>query len=84
MDKDKQIQYWLKSAGLDWETANDIFSSGKNFHFCLFICHLVIEKILKAIVVDKTNSHPSKTHNLLRLVEISGLEITDIDVKFLE
>lgn len=84
MDKEKQIQYWLTASELDWKTANDIYSSNKNFHFCLFICHLVIEKLLKSLVVKETNEHPVKTHNLLRLAEIAKLDIKTDDVQFLE
>ncbi len=84
MDKEKQIQYWLTASELDWKTAVDIFDSNKNFHFCLFICHLVIEKLLKALVVKETNEHPIKTHNLLRLAEIAKIDLKADDVQFLE
>ncbi len=83
MDKEKQIKYWLTS-DLDWETATDIFESNKNFHFCLFICHLVIEKLLKALVVKETNQHPLKTHNLLRLAEIAKIELNPDHLQFFE
>ncbi|MEI7811476.1 MAG: HEPN domain-containing protein [Ignavibacteria bacterium] len=84
MDKDKQIKYWLTGAEHDWETAGDIYDSGKNFHFCLFLCHLVIEKLLKALAVKAINDFPPKTHNLLRLAELAGLQITPDDIKLLE
>jgi HEPN domain-containing protein len=82
LDKEKQIQYWITASELDWKTAGDIFASNKNLHFCLFICHLVIEKLLKALVVKETNEHPVKTHNLLRLAEIAKLDLKDEDIKF--
>lgn len=84
MDQEKQIQYWVAASELDWKTAEDIFDSNKNFHFCLFICHLVIEKLLKALVVKETNEHPIKTHNLLRLAEVAKIELATSDVQFLE
>ncbi|KAF0146839.1 MAG: HEPN domain-containing protein, partial [Ignavibacteria bacterium] len=71
MEQSKQIEYWTKAATLDLQSAIDIFESGKNFHFCLFLCHLSIEKLLKAFVVKITNDFPPKTHNLLRLAELA-------------
>ncbi|MEW6654049.1 MAG: HEPN domain-containing protein, partial [Bacteroidota bacterium] len=54
-----------------------IFESGKNFHFCLFLCHLSVEKLLNAFVVKTTNDFPPKTHNFLRLAELSELKCDD-------
>ncbi len=84
MNTQKQIEYWIKAAELDWTTANDIFNSGKNFHLCLFIGHLTLEKILKALVIRVTGSFPPKTHNLLRLAEIAKLDLENDVVNFLE
>jgi HEPN domain-containing protein len=84
MDIEKQINYWLTSSSMDWQTANDIYNSDKNFHYCLFICHLTIEKLLKAIVVQKTDTFPPKSHNLTRLAELAVLEVTMDQIKLLE
>lgn len=84
MNTQKQIEYWIKASELDWITANDIFNSGKNFHLCLFMCHLTLEKILKALVIKITGSFPPKTHNLLRLAELSNLDLTDDKIHFFE
>lgn len=42
---EKQIEYWIKSAKNDLETAESLFKS-KHYDWCLFLSHLVIEKIL--------------------------------------
>jgi HEPN domain-containing protein len=84
MDIEKQINYWLTSSSMDWQTANDIYNSDKNFHYCLFICHLTIEKLLKAIVVHKTNTFSPKSHNLTRLAELAVLEVTMDQLKLME
>ncbi len=47
MTKQEHIAYWLKSAEHDLEAANSIFASGR-YDWCLFVAHLVIEKVLKA------------------------------------
>ena len=45
--------------------------------------HLALEKILKAIFVDRNNNNmPPKIHNLVRLAELSKIEIDD-EQKFL-
>ncbi|HEX2867439.1 MAG TPA: HEPN domain-containing protein [Ignavibacteriales bacterium] len=40
--------------------------------------------MLKALAVKETNEFPPKTHNLLRLSEISKLAVTPEDIRFLE
>jgi len=77
MKIEDHIQYWLESAAHDWDTAENLFSSGK-YDWCLFIGHLVLEKILKAIFVqDNKNQLPPKTHNLIKLAENTHLSLTE-------
>jgi HEPN domain-containing protein len=45
--------------------------------------HLALEKVLKAIFVDRNNNKmPPKVHNLVRLAELSNIEL-DEDQKLL-
>jgi len=77
MKIEDHIQYWLESAAHDWDTTENLFSSGK-YDWCLFIGHLVLEKILKAIFVqDNKNQLPPKTHNLIKLAENTHLSLTE-------
>jgi len=75
MDIKRQVEYWLKSGLNDLETAEIIFQSGKNYHHCLFFCHSVLEKGLKALVARHTEAIPPRSHNLLRLAELAELEL---------
>ncbi|MBA4407584.1 DNA-binding protein [bacterium] len=84
MELKKQIEYWKKASELDLQSAIDIFESGKNFHFCLFLCHLSIEKVLKALVVKYTYDFPPKSHNLLRLAELAQIECENDTITLLE
>ena len=84
MDIQKNIKYWLQSAEIDLQTAENIFSTGRDFHFCLFVAHLVLEKTLKALVVKVTNDHPPKIHNLSHLAELADLDLTTDQVNFLQ
>ncbi len=73
MTKEEHVKYWQESAQHDLESAESMFEAQK-YDWCLFISHLVLEKILKAIFVDKNDSNiPPKTHNLVRLAELSQI-----------
>ena len=77
MKLEDHIQYWLDSAAHDWDTAKSLFSTGK-YDWCLFIGHLVLEKILKATFVqDNDNQLPPKTHNLIKLAENTHIFLTE-------
>ena len=84
MDKEKQRNYWRTASTMDWQTANDIYQSDKNYHYCLFICHLTIEKLLKAFIVEKTNTFPPKSHNLTRLAELAEIDVSADQIRLLE
>ena len=47
MEPKEHIEYWLKSAGHDLESAETLFEQ-KRYDWCLFLGHLVIENMLKA------------------------------------
>lgn len=73
---DKIVKHWLDSADNNYTTMQNLFVS-KDYNWSLFMGHLVIEKILKAIHVNKLQQHAIFTHDLLRLSGKIGLEITD-------
>ncbi len=80
----EHIQYWVESAENDLSVADVLFNSGK-YDWCLFIGHLVIEKILKALFVQKNNElTPPKIHNLLKLAQLSDIKLDKEQQLFLE
>jgi len=83
MKKEEHITYWLKSAEHDLEVADTLFQS-KKYDWCLFIAHLVLEKVLKAYFVKRYNKLPPKIHNLIRLAEMANLELTEGQKVFLD
>ena len=84
MTKEEHIKYWIKGADDDLSAAESLFDS-KKYNWCLFISHLVLEKTLKAIFVLKNdNKVPPKTHNLVKLAELSFIELTDEKRIFLD
>lgn len=82
MDLQKQIKYWVDNSVSDFETAEILIKNGKILHG-LFFGHLTIEKILKAHVVKSTKDIPPKTHNLLRLLEKTDLQLNDNQIQLL-
>ena len=68
MKKEDIVKYWLVTAERDWQTVQHLFESG-DYHWSLFIGHLVIEKVLKAIYVQKVNENPPRIHDLARLAQ---------------
>lgn len=60
---EKTIQYWLESAEYDLEVADAMYEKGK-YPYALFMGHLALEKLLKALVVKTTRQHAPYTHSL--------------------
>jgi len=51
-----------------------MFQTGR-YVYVVFMCHMAIEKLLKAIVAETIDSVPPKTYNLLYLVKLANLSI---------
>ena len=82
-DIEKTIAYWRDGAEYDLGVAEAMLKAGK-YPYALFMGHLALEKLLKAIVVKKTGFHAPFTHSLPLLAAKSGLvipEATQIKLK---
>lgn len=71
-DVEKTIRYWFEGAEYDMGVADAMFEK-KKYPYALFMGHLAIEKLLKALVVKNTRSHAPYTHSLKLLAENSGI-----------
>ncbi len=76
MTKDEIVAYWIASSEQDYGTMHNLYAS-KDYHWSLFMGQLVIEKLLKAIYVEKVNNEVPRIHDLLRLTEKAGLSPSD-------
>ncbi|OPX28409.1 MAG: DNA-binding protein [Candidatus Omnitrophica bacterium 4484_171] len=74
MDKIKHLQEWIKQADYDIETAQVMWESGR-YIYCVFMCHLSVEKALKALYVKNLLKNPPKVHNLIYLVQNVNLKL---------
>lgn len=73
---------WIALADYDLETARHMLKTGRNL-YVVFLSHLALEKMLKALVTEVTQSIPFKTHDLILLVKNSGLEIPQDYLEFI-
>jgi HEPN domain-containing protein len=82
MDKklQEQVSYWKDTSLRDFETAKSLFKL-KRYDACLFFCHLALEKILKGLVVIKTEEPAPYIHDLAHLAAVSKLPATEEQMK---
>jgi HEPN domain-containing protein len=69
----KDAKEWLRQAAYDIGTANDMFKS-KRYFYTVFMCHLSVEKALKGLYQNKLSDLPPKTHNLVYLLNKTGIK----------
>lgn len=67
---------WLKSADYDLKTSASLLRS-KRYLYVIFMCHLSLEKTLKAILSEALSELPPYTHNLNRLLELGSITLPE-------
>ncbi len=75
-DIEKIINHWIDSSDKDFKTMLDLQKT-KNNSWALFIGHLVIEKLLKALYSRKTNDFPPLIHDLRRICEKADVKLDE-------
>ena len=50
--------------------------------YVIFMCHLAIEKLFKAIVQEDTGKLPHKTHDLIYLLQITKINLPEHLLEF--
>ncbi|MEA3436043.1 MAG: HEPN domain-containing protein [Thermodesulfobacteriota bacterium] len=68
----EKVKYWMDMAEYDLETAL-VMLKGKRFLYVGFMCHQVIEKILKGYYVFVKADNPPYTHNLSYIADKSKI-----------
>lgn len=82
MNDFNKTEEWFFQSDYDLETAEAMYITHR-YIYCIFMCHLSIEKALKAIFVKQTSAlFPAKIHNLLYFVDKINIELNDIDFEF--
>ena len=80
----QNVTYWLDLATEDIDVARGLLGIGKLL-YCGFMCHLVTEKGLKAII-QNNGATPPKIHDLVKLAKQGGVysKMDDKQKDFLE
>jgi len=76
IDVDKIVKHWIETSEDDYNTMLILYNS-KSFEWALFLGHISTEKLLKALYVIRLKKHAPFTHNLYRLGELIGLDMSD-------
>ena len=76
IDIEKIVKHWIETSDEDFRTMLSLYDS-KSYGWSLFLGHISIEKLLKAVYVNKHKKHAPFLHNLYRLAELSELELTN-------
>jgi len=82
MKQKEQMDYWIKSAEDDIPVMEHLLSSG-DYLWSLFIGHLILEKMLKALVIRSSGQDAPFIHNLLHLARQTGLSLTPVQENLL-
>lgn len=70
----KDAENFMLSAAYDLQTAEAMHASGRHI-YVVFMCHIAIEKMLKAIAAHITQAVPPKTHNLIYLLKLGDVQL---------
>ena len=76
IDKEKVISHWIETSESDYLTMKSLYES-KSYSWALFLGHISLEKLLKALFVSKFGIHAPFTHNLYRIAELIDVELSE-------
>ena len=77
------IRFWKESSDDNFNSMLNIFKSGE-YSWSLFIGHLSIEKLLKAIYVKKKDLNVPRVHDLLKIAKKAEIDINEDKSKSLQ
>lgn len=85
MTREEKVQYWLDIVAEDLDLGEFLCNSGR-WLYSAFMCHQVIEKMLKAYWTATQDEVPPYIHEHKRLAELCGLyqQMSDEQRYFLE
>ena len=77
----KTTKTWLELATNDLALAKELLHRRSKVYYSAHFCHQAIEKLLKAIIAERTNEIPLPTHNFKMLFDQSHLKDIPEDKK---
>ncbi|MCL2027810.1 MAG: HEPN domain-containing protein [Bacteroidales bacterium] len=81
MEQQLKYEEWFFQSDYDLETAYQMFQSGRNV-YCIFMCHLSLEKALKGLFIKRRNEFPPKLHDLMYFIKKLELSFEDTHEDF--
>ena len=84
MTREEKVQYWLDIVAEDLDLSEFLCQNGR-WLYSAFMCHQVIEKMLKAYWTATRDDVPPYIHEHKRLAELCGLyeQMSDVQRRFL-
>ena len=80
----QKTKTWVRLAENDLSLAKDLMGKKGRAYYAAHFCHQAIEKMLKAVISERTDKIPFPTHNFKILLDQSGLkEIPEQKKQFL-
>ena len=85
MTREEKVQYWLSLVAEDLDLGEFLCQNGR-WLYAAFMCHQVIEKVLKAYWTATREDVPPYIHEHKRLAELCGLyqQMTSEQRRFLQ
>lgn len=80
--KYKVTNFWKDGSRETLKLARDVLKKGYHDH-ALFCAHLALEKLLKAFVIEVSNKHTPRSHDLLYLAGLAKIDMDIDQQKFL-
>lgn len=80
---EKTFNHWITTSNNDFKTMIHLYDSG-DYHWSLFMGHIVIERPLKACVVKVTEKHAPFSQHLTKLANLSGLQFSEENLDWLD
>lgn len=70
---------WLEGALVDLNDAKEAHKRGSH-HLAVFLAHQAVEKALKAYIIAFRRVRPPRSHDLVELLNIAGIELDPSDI----
>ncbi len=72
----KLVIHWIDGSDADHQVMMDLFET-KHYHWSLFIGHIVIEKLAKAVYIKNQGNYPPLIHDIRRILEKAEVTLTN-------
>ena len=78
MTREEAVLYWIETSDNDYNTMLHLFET-EDYHWSLFIGHLVVEKLLKAVFAKNCDDYQTlpRSHDLLYLAERARVTLSE-------